>query len=432
MIKRMFSEINVFFLICITSIMILLFNFFGAFGLVLYGVLITYSAIFFICNLKTKPILKTPIFYIMVAYYIYYLVAVCVNGSLPQLGSALLQLFLLSLTGFFIRDTNEIKSNLLSLSKIMTILGIFMALGSLSLALLVSIYPNMIETFPEFLKEFFNRVSFSYSGERLIGFGNQPNVTAEFCLICSLFSTYLISEINYSKKWICLSLLNIFSSFYIIFIATSSRTKMVSFLSFYFAYFIVYFFILHRNEKKLLKIASLILISFILIFILLGIFVFSSDNLRAFFLDKVIRISSISTASGRDSVYITAFNLGKGHRLFGYDVKKLQEAIAPHAHNIYLQLLSFAGIPGLILFCIYFFHTAFISGKNVISKNTEERKLNCFILCFIFCYFIQGLPEIAGVDHMRLSSVSAQLIFASVHIIHYNQKLQMNLDKANQ
>ena len=422
--KNFFSDVHTYFLVCISTIMALLFNLFGNVGLAIYGLLIVYSFIFFLLNVKKQPLLKTPIFYVMVAYYAYHILAVCINGSVIQLGSSILQLFFLSLIGFFQRDTKTIKHDITSLAKCMTVFGLLMSIGSLLMASFALYFPEHVVILPSYLKKVFESVSFSFYNGRIRGFGNQPNVSSEFCLICSMFSTFLITNSSVSRKWHITSLINIIITVYFIFIAASSRTKMVAIAAFFCCYFVSYFFVINRRNQKYKKIITVLLISTIIVIILLVLILAFSNDFRTFIMEDVIRISSLETASGRDDVYKTAFDLGKGHRLFGYNVETLKKAIAPHAHNIYLQLLSFAGIPGLVLFCIYFFYTAFIAGKNLINNSfaEEEKNLNCFIFCFIFCYFIQGLPEVAGVDIMRLSSVSAQLIFASTHLIYHNKK----------
>ncbi len=69
-------------------------------------------------------------------------------------------------------------------------------------------------------------------------------------------------------------------------------------------------------------------------------------------------------------------------------------------------------------------YTLYIAGKNMIKKEQSytERLLNSFILCFVLTCFVQGLTEIAGVNMLRLSSASAQIVFSSAHIISYNQR----------
>ena len=259
---------------------------------------------------------------------------------------------------------------------------------------------------------------------RMAGIATHPNYTAEFCLVGTMLSFYLITT-EKSRKWKTFSLLNIIISFFIIFIATSSRTSMVCMLFFTCA-FLCFYFYSNRKDAKIVKRMKYILFCLLFIALICIILFFISDSFKKFVNEHVLRVSSLKTASGRDSVYKVAFELGKGHRIFGYNDKELANRIASHAHNMYLQLLSFSGIPGLVLYCIYFFYTIYLAIKNFFNNafDSSEKLLNCLFLSYLICYILYGIPEDAGVNWMKAISVYAQIIFASIHILNYNVKLE--------
>lgn len=422
-IKNPFLDVHLYFIITLTTITILLFNVFDFLGLIIYGFLIIYGLIFIIVNYKSKPILKTPSFYILSAYYIYSFLALCVNGSLFRRGSAILQLFMLSIIAFFIRPNQEIEKDIKSLSKMMTVASIIMGATSIGITLFTYYNPEIVPIFPAYIQNVFLK-TMGECPRRMAGIATHPNYTAEFCLVGTMLSFYLITT-EKSRKWKTFSLLNIIISFFIIFIATSSRTSMVCMLFFTCA-FLCFYFYSNRKDAKIVKRMKYILFCLLFIALICIILFFISDSFKKFVNEHVLRVSSLKTASGRDSVYKVAFELGKGHRIFGYNDQELSNRIASHAHNMYLQLLSFAGIPGLVLYCIYFFYTIYLAIKNFFNNvfNSSEKVLNCLFLSYLTCYILYGIPEDAGVNWIKAISVYAQIIFAFIHILNYNVKLK--------
>lgn len=423
--KNLFSDIHTYFMTTFTIITILLFNVFGNLGLVFYGLLILYSAVFFFMNLKQRNLLNIPIFYIMVAYYVYSLIAICINGSVIRNGSPIIQLFFLSLIAYFYRKSESLFEETIGIAKILTIASLIMAGASYIVYVFSLNHQNAVLNFPSFIRD----ICFNVRGnipKRMDGFGYHPNATASFCLSGAIFSIFLLT-FEKEKKWIILSVINIAISILTIFIATNSRTNMIALIFFSAIYLVLYCFVANKDNKKLKNVAILIIIITCIVFLLFIFLIKLSPTIRTFIFEKVIRISSLSTASGRDSVYKIAYELGRGHRLLGYNLELLAERVAPHAHNMFLQILSYAGIPALILFCIYFFYTFYIAGKNFFARSTEtrEKSFYCFIFCYIACYLILGIPETAGVDGISHISLCAQLLFAYTHIIHHEKKLNL-------
>ncbi len=424
--KKILNDIHLYLIITLTSLSILLFNVFGFFGIIVYGLLVIYGFLFFLFNVKSKHILKTPPLYVMIAYYAYFCIALCINGAILQRGFTMAQLFLLSLISFFIRPNEDLEYDIKQLSKIMTIASIVMSCSSIAIAFFTYMRQETVSAFPEYIRNIFFTVTGNFP-TRMAGFSYQPNLTAEFCLISTMFSVFLIVS-KPSKLWKVCSVLNIIASIFTIFVATSSRTSMVCILAFFFIFFCLFMYINKENMQfKRKMIYILLCLGFVVLLVL--ILFFASESFRNFVRNHVIRVSSLSTASGRDSVYKVAFELGKGHRLFGYNESNLAERIAPHAHNMYLQLLSFAGIPGLLLYCIYLGCTVYLAFKNFFDKSFSYnvKLLNCLFLSFVLCYLLYGIPEEAGVNRIKAISIYAQVIFGFIHVLHYNIKHESNI-----
>lgn len=420
------SDIHTFFLITIGTIIILNFSFLGFFGLIIYGLLIGYSLLFFAYNIRRQKMLQIPMLYVLIAYYLYFLLAVCINGSVIVNGAAILQLFLFSLIAFFVRDSKDLIKDITAIAKMMIIAGIFMSLGSLLIALLCHTNPDLINDLPSKIGAFLVKVTGDFP-RRLTGLNNNPNGTAEFCTVSTIMSIFILT-FERKTKWVVLSLINIICSLNLIVLWTNSRTNMAALFAFTMAYFIIFFFISNNENKSLKKIAIIIITVVVICTLIMTAIILTSQTLRDFILERVLRSSSLKTASGRDSVYRVAVELGEGHRLFGYNISELAQRIAPHAHNMFLQLLSFAGVPGLVLFSIYFLYTSYVAIKNLLNKtfSQEIKNFNCFLACYIFYFFVEGIPETAGVDSMRMSSILLQLVLAYTYIIYFQNKREKN------
>lgn len=425
-INMFLFDIHTYFLLTISIIIVLQFNLLGKIGLAIYGVLILYSFTFFCINLQKKPIYSGFIFYIAIFYYLYFFFAVCINGSVARYGSSILQLFALTIISFYLRDSDSIITDINLFAKIMIVASIVMSVFSLLISGLFFYLPEFFQDLPPRILEKIQQITGAPS--RINGIGGQPNVTARFCLVGLMFSCYMLS-IKPHLRWIVLSLSNIFLSLFLIFIATNSRTSMISSIAFLCSYLFFYLFFFNKRKKeKLIIILSIILV---IVFVFLVAF-FSSNSFRSFILNHVLRISSLSTGTGRLSIYKTAFEMGKGNRLFGISCFDLMNTINDpnvHAHNIFLELLTFSGVPGLILFSFYFFYTIYVSIKDFFHPNNthQTKKLICFFICFFIGYFVYGIPEPAGVNSMIMLSVFAQLFFAYSHIINYNLQLHQDI-----
>lgn len=73
MMKLFLHDTHTYLVITITAIIAMLFNILGVIPtFIVYTLVIAYGVIFFLLNIRKKSILTKPIFFIMVAYYLYF------------------------------------------------------------------------------------------------------------------------------------------------------------------------------------------------------------------------------------------------------------------------------------------------------------------------------------------------------------------------
>ena len=398
-----------FLLIIVFTISILQSNLLGTVGLWIYGGLLILSLCSLIA-LRKKLFISFPLC-ICFAYFSWYILSSIINGSFINYGSTLFQLLFISLLGFANRPTDEIQRETILFAKIATIAGILMTILSYAITYLAITYPIVLNYLPQNL----NVLSFP---DRLVGLGNQPNVTARYIMVSAALSIFLIP--NEQKKWNILAIINIILSLLTIFFATKSRTSMIAFLAFILCYCILFFKYINKDNvfyKRVFK--YIVLACFFIIGIFLILITFSTQ-IRDFMLNDVIRVSSISTGTGRTGIYKKALELGQGKRLFGYNYHDLLNGIG--SHNIFIQVLSDAGVPALVLFIFYFFYSLIISFQNVLNKKLgkQYKKLTSFIFCFLLMVLICGIAESVVVCTLELIAIYTHIFLAYSSVIHNN------------
>ena len=420
-----FQDIHIFNIILVSVLSFLQFTFIGkVIGLTSYGIMLAYSVVFFFYNLRIKRFYTPWILYVIVLFYLYFLIATCANGSVMMFGSSLLQLLFICLISFFDRNTTSYVKDFISISKVLIILSLFMGCGSVIIGLIVYLYPEMISSLPMGISEYLKSVAGSFP-VRLTGLAWHPNSSAKLCLIGSMFSIYLLTcEEIQSVKWKILAIINTFFSLYFIGIATNSRTSLIVLFSFCFIYGFIYAFKIKKGNKAVLKTIIYIVIVLFAILILFLVLISVSTEFKNYLLNDILRISTISTATGRTTIYKIAFELGENDRLFGFHPDRLDERVhVASTHNLFLELLSFGGVPSLVLYAIFFFYTLYVSWKNLTLKTLMEKQqvLCAFLFCYIVCYFIYGIAERASVNGVGEIAVLAQIVFGITHVINHNE-----------
>ena len=405
--------------ITLATISIIKFDIFGTIGLIAYGVLIFYTAFCVFINSKKNGLCYTLTLYSGSAYYILFLILTAYKGGFAKIGTSLIQLFLIMLLSLIIREEKEIRKDIITLGKILTVAGFVMGVASVALSISFTYNPIFINNWPKL-----SRLAATLPYQRIPGFTGNANITACYCLVGSTFSTYLLTNEN-KKKWKIFSVINIFLAAYIIFFATASRTSMICFILFNFIYLSL--FIIYKN--KIQGTASNITRYFIIFFAtctILLIILFSIPVIRDYILYEIIRIDSLKTGSGRISIYSTALKMAEGHRLFGISINDFIAATGVRTHNMILEVLTFAGIIGLLPFLCYIISSFVYAVINLVrynqSKDFSAILLRIFFIAYIISYFTFGITESAEVDGIQSISAIAQIIFGYSSVLFFNSE----------
>ena len=365
--------------ITIASIAVLQFGVFSTLGLVLYGVLLAYNFVGIILNCKNKRINWTFTFVTGAGYFLYYIFASLFNGNFIDIASVLFQYLLIFIISFFIRDEKYIEKDFLSLAKILTISGLAMAVLSILLAVFSTAFPDFFSSLPDY--EVFYELkkrTCNIAVDRLVGFGGNPITTAFYCYVSVAFSIYLLSR-TVRFAWKITALCNfIISSFTISFLARS-RTYMGALATFLIIYFFIYYCVINKDNPRKWKNFKIILTLAFILFALFLILFFVSSEFKSFILNDV--------------------------------------------HNMYLEILTFGGVPSLVLFMLYTVSAIIVSVKNFIFKNHISQVclvINCLALAYIISYLVGGISEPGAVRSMRIAFPVYNTMIATVCVIRAN------------
>lgn len=418
LVQKIFDVRNVI-LVTIASIAILQFGVFSLLGLAIYGLLLVYNLFSIIYNLREKKLYVNIVFFLGTFFCIYFLISSVANGNIADVGSTILQYLLIFVIASFIRGDDSIKKDIVSLSKVLTIAGLSMAVLSILLALTGEMFPSFFQSLPEW--EPFTEVKkrlCNISQERLVGFGGNPLITAYYCYTCLLFSIYLCA-VECSKRCKILAYLNILISSITIIFFTRSRTHIVSLFAFLFFYGLIFYFELRVNKKARIRSSKYIIIFLAVFIVIFALFIFS-HSFREFILNEVIRVQSLSTLSNRLEIFYNSYNVGIGHRWFGVNAEYFEKTIGYHTHNAYLEALTFGGLPCLILFLLYLLFALITAIADLKSKDKDVQIIACFIFSFIIGYMVGGITEPGGVRGLRLIFPVMQILIAWGSVLHHN------------
>ena len=409
--------------ITISVIAVLRFCVFSWPGLIMYGVLIVYdiAGIAYNYSIGKKTARCFP-FYVGVLFSLYFLLASFINGNSSD-WATIIQYGLILVLVSFAREGKEIQSVFFQISKVLTISGICMAFLSILIPIIGNIFPSFFLRLPEYdLFIRLNKMVCDIKTDRLIGFGLNPITTSFYCYATIAFSVFLFS-ITDKQCWKVLAIINIIISTMLIVFLARSRTYMIALFVFYVVYFFIYYCVIYKDaprKKHNLKILLFLVGSCIVVFVLLF---FNCSSLRDFILKDVLRVQNIDTLGNREDIFTQSLEIGKGHRLFGVNSLYYKQNIKSHTHNVFLEVLTFGGIPSLFFFMIYVFSSIFISIKNMINKNEMPiniQIINCLALAYIVSYLVGGISEPGGVRTMRLAFAVLQLMIGSVVVIYAN------------
>lgn len=420
-----------FLLITLTTISINLFWGLGSISLVVYGLLIVYGVIFIALNFKKLQIVRGPAFYLACAYYVYFILASVINQNILKTGPSIIQFFLITIVAFAGISINQIKDVIHKLAKIFTVVGIFVAVMSYVIPAVTYYYPEVVSRLPFGLDESFVWIMGGFPG-RADGLIGNANFTSNYMNICAFFSIYLLTT-SRDKKWITLSIIDILLAIYVVFILCNSRTSMIVFMCFCFFYACFYYLYAYKEDKNKRKHFYFILGAIAILVLLMILIVAFSPSVKDYVFNKLLRVSSLKDGTGRLGIFKTALELGEGRRLFGFNYLELRAATPgnnSHAHNSFLEILSFGGIPAFVFFTCYFFYSIYIALRNVFTKATVSSEYNLMfilLLCLVLAFFASTMTE-ADIDRMRLSTACLQMELGFIHVINYQLKKQAKLN----
>ena len=410
--------------ITLLAICILQFKVFGTPGLIVYGLLIFWGIGVMVYCQKKRLFYFCHAFWLAVLYYGYYLFAIIINGSFFVIGPSVLQLFFLTLACFTLRTDAEIKDNIIAVAKVFSIAGISMCILSLIVSAVTLFLPSIVNQFPSWLINLMYSVKGTFP-IRMTGFVGNANGTAGYVYITACLSFFLISQ-KPTIKWIVLAIGNIILSTITVFYLTASRTSMLALITFVGVGYVSYLLHLFQRKKdNKFRIHLTFAISLVLICVLLFCITMLFPQPREFFLERVLRIDSLATGSGRLCLYLETLNAGRGHRLFGISIDTLTQSTTSHvsqAHNNFLQALAIGGIPSLL------FYTAFVTASLVTAFRLvwrtrklpfQESILPVFILCMLVSQFVYGMTE-GVMDRIGVSAALYTLTMALVHVVSHN------------
>lgn len=403
---------------------------FGKVGLIGYGLLIIYTTICCIVNAKEKHFYYCLPFYAGIVYYATFLVVSFFNGSYTRIWSSLIQLFIIMLISFIYRSSDDLIKDIDSIARIMIISGTLMSSLSLVLSVITTFFPEILSGLPDNITAEIVRLSGNIHG-RISGLTSNANQTAVYCLVGMELAIYLLCSTE-SIKWKILASINIILSLYTIFIATASRTSMLSTITFAAIFIPLYYFVVFREDKIRMKHFKFLLIGIIcLVAIFIIVFIISAQT-RSFILNDIIRIDSLKTGSNRTSVYKQAIEWGEGRRLIGFNINEYAHETGFHdTHNMFLEVLSTSGLLGLIFFLIYFGSSTVVIIKNLknpLRKTNKERIIYCFFFAYIVSYFIWGMTESGRVNAIYHISLMVQIIFGYSSLFYQNNQKELKAD----
>ena len=412
-------------IITVAIIAVLRFGIFGVPGLVVYGLLLVYNLIGIIFNLKHNKISFNFTFVFGCLYCLYFLLATLFNGTFADAASTLAQYLLIFVIASFIRKDDLIENDFISLAKVMTVAGLAMTLLSVVFSCITTAFPSLFANLPE--GNYFDDIRLRICNlkvDRLAGFGGNPIVTAFYCYASIVFSVYLLS-VSRNIKWKVLAVANFILSSVLIGFLARSRTYMGALAIFLIVYFIIYYCLLNWNEpqkrhnfKFLLLLSCLGLVIFFLLFI-------AVESFRDFILEQVLRIQNINTIGNREDIFSNTINAGKGYRLFGLNAKWFEQHVAPHTHNMYLEVLTFGGVPCFIFFILFWIAAIYTTLYNLYHRNLMSKTcqtINCLTLAYIVSFLVGGISEPGAVRSIRIAFPVLLIMIGSVCVIRYNLK----------
>lgn len=169
--------------------------------------------------------------------------------------------------------------------------------------------------------------------------------------------------------------------------------------------YLVYFF---KNNKKRIKLWSVVLIIIVIGFLYRYLYYFYVNNP---FLQYRIQATIEGSSSGRDIIMtnlLTKFFDGNLlNQLFGFGFYKSIEIAGNAAHNDWLEILISFGLIGVILYLLIFFQM-FQTLKTVKDISLKYMMISCICIWFLKSIFSMGYMDVTLIPILLLISFIKQ------------------------
>lgn len=310
---------------------------------------------------------------------------------------------------------------LLSISR--SCLYLNLAFSILSL-LTLSLPPISSPAVPEAIRDTLNRIS--SNGGRLVGLGANPNTTAHSVLYLLILSMIYI----YTDRKVLNQVLFLFSLVLtcIILLMTNSRAAILTLALFSLLFFICYIVWIRGSVSiRTRKVIDAIIIFCILLLIIACICFALSLKFRTFMLDYFrvdvkgnqsiadSIIKSLIYSTNRSNLREQALELWHSNILFGVPTFGKIDANNNFygSHNSFIQILSSAGIFGLVLFIIVYAYAVCGLIYDVFKRKANVSLPTLILLCAIVAMIFDNMFETYLYGNISLPTMLSYIIIAS-------------------
>ena len=361
-----------------------------------YGLFMVFSGLFFLVNVRNRPPVINFLSCIGIAFYVISTISYCYKGDIWTEGFPHFQYVFLALVALSPRSDNEVRREILAMSKITVAASLILTVLSFLGRPFVYLFPNYNEFLPKELARMVYDAAVHY-GDRLGGFGSYPNLTACYVTTGVMLSIYLISLRTIGIKWKIACWMNIVLSTILTIFFCASRTNTLTLLGFFVLYPFCYVLAFYRKDKKAMKYFFITLIALIFIFIIAVLVMLSIPDIRNYIFNTVMRVDNLATGSGRTTIWKYMLNEAKGHWIFGVSKSLIRDrfAGAGSMHNMFLELFVILGVPAMLTYLIYFFGTMFLTGRAVYKESMDYEQRLAYLLIFtvLVITVLQGMFE---------------------------------------
>ncbi|GEM_PF-6739673 len=262
---------------------------------------------------------------------------------------------LLLYVSFMPRDSAHLEKEIQSIPLYYSFISLFGSVVSLLIIPIYKIYPQITEIYINNNISTLSRMVITAISEpsRLTGYGLHANVTGLLCGMGVICSIIIILKNKDNKLWkYIISAINIITCCVVLLIS-SSRTSILAACGFTFLLLIVYFAQRGEKEKRVKQILLIALLLAICCLIILFIVMIASSEARTVIFNKIIRVDSIKTATGRTILQEKVLKAAKISPFIGISQEDVADlTTVGNSHNVFIEILAVTGVPNLIIFSL--------------------------------------------------------------------------------